>query len=59
MLSILSRPRRFHRPVIHYVFASLLSEFQLENIEHIFEVFLIYNIVRHFLDIVIVYVFDL
>uniref|UniRef100_A0A0R3RZ21 SpoU_methylase domain-containing protein n=1 Tax=Elaeophora elaphi TaxID=1147741 RepID=A0A0R3RZ21_9BILA len=37
LLSLLSRPHRYHRSVIHYVFASFVSRMKLENLLQILE----------------------
>uniref|UniRef100_A0A915PSG0 Gamma-aminobutyric acid receptor subunit beta n=1 Tax=Setaria digitata TaxID=48799 RepID=A0A915PSG0_9BILA len=37
LLSLLSRPHRYHRSVVHYVFASFIPKMNLENILQIFE----------------------
>uniref|UniRef100_A0A1I7VUK5 DNA polymerase V n=1 Tax=Loa loa TaxID=7209 RepID=A0A1I7VUK5_LOALO len=37
LLSLLSRPHRYHRPVVHYVFASFVPRMKLENLLQILE----------------------
>uniref|UniRef100_A0AAF5PMZ6 DNA polymerase V n=1 Tax=Wuchereria bancrofti TaxID=6293 RepID=A0AAF5PMZ6_WUCBA len=37
LLSLLSRPHRYHRSVIHYVFASFVPQMKLENLLQILE----------------------
>ncbi|MCP9263556.1 GABA-gated chloride channel 1 [Dirofilaria immitis] len=37
LLSLLSRPHRYHRSIVHYVFASFVSQMKLENLLQIFE----------------------
>ncbi|VDN34191.1 unnamed protein product [Gongylonema pulchrum] len=37
LLSLLSRTDRFHRSVVHFVFASFIPRMKLKNILHIFE----------------------
>uniref|UniRef100_A0A2K6WEW9 Uncharacterized protein n=1 Tax=Onchocerca volvulus TaxID=6282 RepID=A0A2K6WEW9_ONCVO len=37
LLSLLSQPHRYHRSVVHYIFASFVPQMKLENLLQIFE----------------------
>uniref|UniRef100_A0A9J2P0T1 DNA polymerase V n=1 Tax=Ascaris lumbricoides TaxID=6252 RepID=A0A9J2P0T1_ASCLU len=37
LLSLLSRPHRYHRTLVHFVFASILPQLNIQNLLHIFE----------------------
>ncbi|VDM43992.1 unnamed protein product [Toxocara canis] len=37
LLSLLSRPYRYHRSLVHFVFASILPQLNIKNLLHIFE----------------------